>query len=107
MKPSVREAVALAYGQRDTPVVTAIGQGELADRIIEEARKHGVLVAEDPALLALLSRLSLDEAIPPECYQAVAVVLSWVYWLKGMRPGDEKRPPAAAPFNPPGAGGSP
>jgi hypothetical protein len=20
----------------------------------------------------------------------VAVVLSWVYWLKGMRPGDEK-----------------
>jgi len=20
----------------------------------------------------------------------VAVILSWVYWLKGMRPGDEK-----------------
>jgi flagellar biosynthesis protein len=23
-------------------------------------------------------------------YTAVAVILSWVYWLKGMRPGDEK-----------------
>jgi len=31
----------------------------------------------------------------------VAVILSWVYWLKGMRPGDEKmaaysRPEVAA-----------
>ena len=25
-----------------------------------------------------------------ELYTAVAVILSWVYWLKGMRPGDEK-----------------
>jgi len=24
-------------------------------------------------------------------YTAVAVVLSWVYWLKGMQPGDEKQ----------------
>jgi len=22
-------------------------------------------------------------------YTAVAVILSWVYWLKGMQPGDE------------------
>jgi hypothetical protein len=24
----------------------------------------------------------------------VAVILSWVYWLKGMQPGDEQMPPA-------------
>jgi flagellar biosynthesis protein len=48
-------------------------------------------VAQDPALLALLSRLEIDQDIPPELYTAVAVVLSWAYWLKGMRPGDEKR----------------
>jgi hypothetical protein len=23
-------------------------------------------------------------------YTAVAVILSWVYWLKGMQPGDEQ-----------------
>jgi hypothetical protein len=23
----------------------------------------------------------------------VAVILSWVYWLKGMQPGDEKSAP--------------
>jgi hypothetical protein len=30
----------------------------------------------------------------------VAVVLSWVYWLKGMRPGDEKVAPKAMPTEP-------
>jgi len=28
--------------------------------------------------------------VPPELFTAVAVILSWVYWLKGMRPGDEQ-----------------
>jgi flagellar biosynthesis protein len=46
--------------------------------------------------LALLSRLNVDQEIPPELYTAVAVILSWVYWLKGMRPGDEKKNPSAS-----------
>lgn len=87
-----REAVALAYGQRSTPVVTARGQGEMADRIIEEARRQGVHVAQDPALLSMLSQVEVDQEIPNEAFTAVAVVLSWVYWLKGMEPGDEKLP---------------
>jgi len=33
--------------------------------------------------------LNVDEEIPQELYTVVAVVLSWVYWLKGLRPGDE------------------
>ena len=93
MKHTVKEAIALEYGQRATPVVTAKGSDELAERILQEAREHGVYVAEDPHLLALLSRLEVDQEIPPELYTAVAVILSWVYWLKGMRPGDEKKVP--------------
>jgi len=85
-----REAVALEYGYRKTPIVSARGDQELAERIIEEARRHGVHVAEDPMLLARLARLDLDQEIPPELYTAVAVILSWVYWLRGMQPGDEK-----------------
>lgn len=92
MKPLIKEAIALEYGQRQTPIVSARGQDELAQRIIEEARQHGVYVAEDPQLVALLSRVDLEAEIPTELYTAVAVILSWVYWLKGMRPGDEKRP---------------
>ena len=89
------EAVALEYGRHKTPRVTAKGRHELAQRILAEAQRQGVYVAEDPQLLALLSRLEVGEDIPPELYTAVAVILSWVYWLKGMKPGDEKRNSAA------------
>lgn len=91
MKPPAREAVALAYGRNPTPVLVAKGEDAVAERILEEARRHGVYVAQDPQLLALLSRLDLEQEIPPELYRAVAVVLSWAYWLRGMQPGDEKR----------------
>ena len=57
MKPLIKEAIALEYGNRPTPIVTAKGQDELAQRILEEARQHGVYVAEDPQLVALLSRI--------------------------------------------------
>ena len=93
MKQPLKEAVALEYGQRKTPVISARGDDELAHKIIDEALRHGVYVAQDPQLLALLSRVDLNKEIPPELYTAVAVILSWVYWLKGMRPGDEKHPP--------------
>ncbi|MEY4645045.1 MAG: EscU/YscU/HrcU family type III secretion system export apparatus switch protein [Hylemonella sp.] len=85
-----RQAIALAYGRNPVPMVTAKGEEDLAVRMLEEARRQGVFITEDPQLLALLSRLNVDEEIPPELYTVVAVVLSWVYWLKGMRPGDEK-----------------
>ena len=90
MSKYMRQAVALAYGKNPIPVVTAKGDDDLAMRMIDEARKQGVFISEDPQLLALLSRLDVDQEIPQELYTAVAVVLSWVYWLKGMRPGDEK-----------------
>lgn len=87
----LREAVALEYGRRETPVVSAKGTGELAEAIIAEARRQGVHVAEDRALVAALSRLDLEQEIPRDLYVAVAVVLSWAYWLRGMKPGDEKK----------------
>ncbi|MBM3397007.1 MAG: flagellar biosynthesis protein FlhB [Betaproteobacteria bacterium] len=86
-----KQAVALEYGLNSAPVLTAKGEADVAEDIIAEARRRGVYVAEDPELLALLSRLELGEEIPPQLYTAVAVVLSWAYWLKGMRPGDEKQ----------------
>jgi flagellar biosynthesis protein len=93
MKQPIKEAIALEYGKNSAPVVTAKGDAELAQKILDEAQKHGVYVAEDPQLLALLSRIDIDKEIPPELFTAVAVILSWVYWLKGMQPGDEKQSP--------------
>ena len=85
------DAVALAYGQLEAPVVTAKGSDELALAIIAEAKKQGVYIAQDAQLVAALSLLDLQQEIPRELYTAVAVVLSWAYWLKGMKPGDEKK----------------
>ena len=96
----MRQAVALAYGKHLVPVVTAKGDDDLAMRMLEEARQQGVFISEDPQLLALLSRLDVDQEIPQELYTAVAVVLSWVYWLKGMRPGDEKTEAVPEPTQP-------
>lgn len=91
LKPNkTLEAVALEYGQNKAPVLVAKGSEELAELILEEAKRQGVYVAQDAQLLSLLSRLDLDQEIPEELYVAVAVVLSWAYWLKGMEPGDER-----------------
>jgi len=84
------EAVALEYGQHKTPVVTAKGEDEFARRIVAEAKKQGGSVAEDPRLLAMLSNLYVGQEIPQDMFTAGAVILGWVYWLKGMQPGDEK-----------------
>jgi flagellar biosynthesis protein len=84
------QAVALEYGRNKAPLLTAKGDDELARRIVAEAKKQGVYVAEDPRLLAMLSRLDVGQEIPEDMFTAVAVILAWVYWLKGMQPGDEK-----------------
>jgi flagellar biosynthesis protein len=89
-KSYAQQAVALEYGRNKAPTVTAKGDDELARRIIEEAKRQGVYVAQDPRLLAMLSRLDVGQEIPQDMFTAVAVILSWVYWLKGMHPGDEK-----------------
>ncbi|KGE77685.1 EscU/YscU/HrcU family type III secretion system export apparatus switch protein [Halomonas salina] len=74
-----RQAVALAYQDAEgAPRVVAQGYGELAERIVEEARRQGVYVHDSPELVGLLMQLDLDEEIPPRLYQVVAELLIWV-----------------------------
>ncbi len=83
MATKQRAAAALEYqpSKADSPRVTAQGRGEMARRIIEEAKKARVPIREDPTLVELLMRLDLDQAIPPELYQAVAEILFFIYRL--------------------------
>jgi len=77
-------AVALRY-QPEAPFLDAAprlvakGQGFLADRILDLARKHGVPIQRDPDLLATLEPLDVNSLIPPDLFQAVAVVLAALY----------------------------
>lgn len=83
---ALKKAVALKYvpGESDAPVLVAKGQGKLADTILERAKEHGVPVQEDAALVEVLSKLDLDQQIPPELYQLVAEVLTYVYEAEGI-----------------------
>ena len=85
----VRKAIALEYGKNPVPVLTAKGEDVMAEAIIAEAKKQGIHITEDPQLVALLGTLDLNAEIPENLYVAVAVILSWAYWLKGMEPEKE------------------
>ncbi|MFC0214319.1 EscU/YscU/HrcU family type III secretion system export apparatus switch protein [Paenibacillus chartarius] len=79
--PQLKKAVALKYspGTAAAPVVTAKGRGYVADAILNKAREHGVPVQEDASLVEVLSKLDIDQEIPPELYQLVAELLSFIY----------------------------
>ncbi len=74
-------AVALRYDGASVPVVVAKGQGEVARRIIELAEEHGVPLKDDPALVGLLSQVSLGDEIPESLFMAVAEILAFAYAL--------------------------
>ncbi len=88
-KKGTEKAVALSYKPQEgenVPRLVAKGRGEVARKIIELAKEHGVPIQEDPALVELLLRLDLSEEIPPELYEVVAKVLAFVYSLRGEAP---------------------
>ena len=81
----VRRAAALRYesGTDAAPRVVAAGRGELAERIVAEARAAGVPVRDDAALAEALAGLDLGAHVPEELYRAVAEALAWAYRLEG------------------------
>ena len=77
------EALRYELEKDDAPRVVAKGRGEIAEKIIEVARDHGVTIYEDDQLVEVLSRLDLNQLIPPELYRAIAEVLAFVYRVDG------------------------
>ncbi|NQY27034.1 MAG: EscU/YscU/HrcU family type III secretion system export apparatus switch protein [Piscirickettsiaceae bacterium] len=79
-------AIALQYDGENAPIVTASGEGELAEEIIRIARQHGVPLREDSMMAALLSELDLGEEIPPVLYRVIAEVIAYAYLVSGKVP---------------------
>jgi flagellar biosynthesis protein len=81
IKPAIKKAVALKYDPETTgaPSVIAKGSGKLADEILARAQEHGVPIQEDASLVEVLSKLEIDQQIPPELYTLVAEILSFIY----------------------------
>lgn len=89
-----RQAVALAYHDGDdAPRVLAKGYGDMAERILAEAKRQGIYVHDAPELVSLLMGLDLDERIPPMLYQVIAELLVWVYEVADTQALESDRQP--------------
>ena len=84
----MKKAVALRYepGKDEAPRVVAKGKGTLAEKIIEIALKEGIPLQEDQELVEALMKVEIEAQVPPELYEAVAVVLAWAWRLNGKIP---------------------
>jgi flagellar biosynthesis protein len=97
----VNVAVALHWDGQSAPRVTAKGRGEIADRIVELARKHKVPIDHEPALIEVLADVELGTQIPDKLFVAIAQVIAFAYTVRGHLPEHllAKRPEYAARAN--------
>ena len=78
-------AVALKYDIETmaAPVCVAKGQDNIALKIRDVAEENDVVIMENPPVArALYATVEIDQQVPPEHYQAVAEIISYVYKLK-------------------------
>ena len=81
-------AVALSYKPEsmEAPILVAKGQDLIAQRIRSIAEENDIAIVESPPLArALHATVELDQEVPPEHFEAVAQVISYVFNLKGRR----------------------
>ncbi len=80
MADTKRQATALKYNpdMDEAPIITAMGLGLVAEKIIERATEHDVPVVEDQDMSNILMQLSIGDAIPPKLYEAVAQILVFI-----------------------------
>lgn len=76
-----KKAVALGYNAKkdNAPKILATGSGEVAKNIINLAKSHNIPIKEDADLVEVLSKVDLNQEVPPNLYKAVAEIFSFLY----------------------------
>ncbi len=87
-KPDMH-AAALKYdmGRDNAPLIVGLGQGYVAQKMLETAEENKIPIVEDDSLLSVLNRFSTGDEIPEELYQVVAQVLIFIGKLDGNAAG--------------------
>ncbi|MBX3174809.1 MAG: flagellar biosynthesis protein FlhB [Gemmatimonadaceae bacterium] len=81
-------AVALQYDPMTAPapIVLAMGERKVAERIKEIAKQHGIPMIENkPLAIALIASAKVGMMIPAELYVAVAEILAFVFRQRALR----------------------
>lgn len=75
-----KQAAALKYDPQsnEAPIITALGSGTIAEKIIETAEENEIPVVQNEALSDVLQTLSVGDVIPPQLYEAVAQILVFI-----------------------------
>lgn len=81
--PADMPTKAIAIKGEDTegsvPTITAKGEGELAERILDIAFAEGVKVRQDKDLTELLDAFDVESPVPLEALHTVTLILERVY----------------------------
>ncbi|QCX34600.1 hypothetical protein FDN13_13310 [Caloramator sp. E03] len=81
-----KKAATLKYDKTYiAPKVTAIGFGEIAQKIIETAKKSDIPIVKNDELVNSLCTLSIDDYIPLELYETVAEIIAFIYSLNDTK----------------------
>lgn len=83
-KKDIKNAAALLYNREihNAPIVVSKGSNYLAQRMIDIARKHKVPVISDEDTAKHLMQLEIGQEIPYSLYEAVSIILKYIYKLK-------------------------
>jgi flagellar biosynthesis protein len=85
-----REAIALVYdGGEQAPTITAKGEGDLAQQIIDLAMQYEVPIYENAELARMLARMELGDQIPEALYRTIAEIIAFAWYIKGKRPAGQ------------------
>lgn len=80
MKKEQKQVAAIRYNpqQDSAPKVVAEGKGYVAEKILDEAKKHNIPVYKDEKLATLLTEIEIGAQIPEELYDIMAQILIFV-----------------------------
>ncbi len=76
---SGRSLTSILSGSLVRGVVLEVKGDGYAEKILDEAKKAGIPIVEDPTLVAVLLGVGLGEEIPEEAYLAVARILVFLH----------------------------
>lgn len=79
-KPDIKKAAALKYeaDKYSAPKIVGIGEGLVAEKMLQTAKESQVPIVEDLELAKSLSKLDIGDEIPEELYYVIAEVLAFI-----------------------------
>ena len=83
---TIKKAAALQYNREkdNAPRIIAKGKGDIAQKIVEKAEEENIHIEDDSDLVDILLKLEIGDEIPPELYQVIAEILSFIYEIEEL-----------------------